>query len=83
MDGSEGKESSSCFKMTGTVAPGMQRVIAFLKRTFLIMESPIIYVVGVEEKSDGIGSGSVLVVGDGGMRSDGMGSDSVLVVGDG
>ena len=50
--------------MTGTVAPGRQDVIEFLKRTFLIIESPIIKVVGVGAKSEGMGSGSV-ITGDG------------------
>lgn len=32
--------------MTGTVAPGRQRVIALKKRMFLVIDSPMINVVG-------------------------------------
>ena len=46
--------------MTGTVAPGRQHVIAFMNLTFLIIESPIINVVGVGAKSEWMGSGSVM-----------------------
>ena len=48
----EGSDCSSlgCFpKITGTVAPGRQQVVALKKRIFLVIESPIIRVVG--EKS--------------------------------
>ena len=60
VDGSEAMECCKCFKMAGTLAPGRQQVIAFLKRTFLIMESPIKYVVGVEERSEGMEGGAEL-----------------------
>ena len=40
-------------------------MIAFAKRTFLIIESPIMYVVGMGEKSEGRGNGSVLAEDDG------------------
>ena len=50
--------------MTGTVAPLRQYVIALMNWTFLIIESPIMNVVGVGAKSEGMGSGSV-ITGDG------------------
>lgn len=44
--GSEGSKSRSLSVMTGTVAPGKQRVMVFAKRIPLVMESPMINVVG-------------------------------------
>ena len=41
-DGSDGREPRSFSKMSVTVAPGKQSVVALKKRTFLINESPII-----------------------------------------
>lgn len=49
--GREGSNSKSLSKMTGTVAPGKQRVMALKKRMFLVMESPMINVVVGEERT--------------------------------
>lgn len=44
--GSEGSKQRILSIITGTVAPGKQRVIALMKRMSLVMESPMINVVG-------------------------------------
>lgn len=47
-DKSERSSPGSLSKMTGSVAPGKQRVVILKKRMCLIMESPTIKVVGVK-----------------------------------
>ncbi|KAF3834539.1 hypothetical protein F7725_027097 [Dissostichus mawsoni] len=54
-DGSECSSPGSFSRMTGTVAPGRQRVAALKNRMFLVMESPIINVVGAKRGRGGAG----------------------------
>lgn len=65
--GSDGRIFWRFFRMTGTVAPGKQRVVALKKRTLLIIESPIISVLGGKSgQGDG---GFVLPEGDGALSA--------------
>ena len=54
-DGSECSSPGSLSRITGTVAPGRQRVAALKNRMFLIMESPIMNVVGANRGRGGAG----------------------------
>ncbi|KAF3837639.1 hypothetical protein F7725_009407 [Dissostichus mawsoni] len=58
-DGSECSSPGSFSRMTGTVAPGRQRVAALKNRMFLVMESPIINVVGAKRGRGGAGPGKL------------------------